>query len=205
MSRTSPAHAGILERRDASGRRRYRVRVRRAGRLLSATLPTVEAALAWRAQAIASIEGTADPPSPPQPPALAPRPPGRPATIEDAARRLCRGMVQGTIRTRGGRLYKPSVCRKYEEALRLLVLPRVGAVPIAALTTGDCQRLVDELAAERTPEHARKALTALRVALRVAQRYCELDANPCTGVRVPTSSDGEKPPRILPPEEARQT
>jgi integrase len=64
------------------------------------------------------------------------------------------------------------------------------------------QRLVDELAAELTPEHARKALTSLRVALRVAQRYGEIDTNPCAGVRVPTAPDGEKPPRILTPEEA---
>src|SRR2546430_15122301 len=127
MSGTSPSHAGILERRDASGRPRYRVRVRRTGRLLSATLPTVEAALAWRAQAIASVEGTADPPTPPQPAALAPKPPRRPATIEDAPRPLCRGMVQGTIRTRAGRLYKPGVSPKYEEALRRLGLPRGGA------------------------------------------------------------------------------
>jgi len=60
---------------------------------------------------------------------------------------------------------------------------------------------VDGLAAERTPEHARKALTALRVALRVAERYGELQANPCSGVRVPTSAEGEKAARILTPEE----
>lgn len=66
----------------------------------------------------------------------------------------------------------------------------------------DVQRLVDRIAAERTPEHARKALTALRVALRVAERYGELPVNPCAGVRVPVSAEGEKPPRILTPEEA---
>ena len=61
---------------------------------------------------------------------------------------------------------------------------------------------MDAIAAERTPEHARKALTALRVALRLAERYGELVANPCAGVRVPVSAEGEKPPRILTPEEA---
>jgi integrase len=94
------------------------------------------------------------------------------------------------------------VTRKYEENLRTLVIPRIGAVPVTTLTGGDCQRLVDVIAAERTAEHARKALTALRVALRVCQRYGELDANPCAGVRVPVSGDGERKATILTPEQA---
>jgi integrase len=184
------------------------VRVSRAGRSFSATLPSLEAALVWRAQALAASEGTAEPPEVPsaRPPAPASAPPGQAVTVEDAARRLVRGMRGGSVRTNKGAGYKPSVVRKYEENLRCLVLPRIGAVPIAALTGGDCQRLVDAIAAETTPEHARKALTALRVALRVAlrlaQRYGELDANPCARVTVPIAAEGEKLPRILTPEEA---
>jgi site-specific recombinase XerC len=113
-------------------------------------------------------------------------------------------MREGTIRDRKGRVYKPSTVRKYEENLRLLIVPRISAVPVATLTGGDCERLVDEIAAERTPEHARRALTALRVALRICQIYGELDTNPCMGVRVPANGDGEKPARILSPEEAEQ-
>lgn len=108
------------------------------------------------------------------------------------------------IRNRDGRAYKPSVTRKYEAALRLEVVPRAGAVAVAALTHGDVQRLVDEIAAERTPEHARKALTALRVTLRVCQRYGELELNPCDRVRVPVAAEGEQPPRVLTPEEAER-
>lgn len=92
--------------------------------------------------------------------------------------------------------------RKYEENLRLLVVPKIGEVPVSTLTGGDCQRLVDEIAAERTAEHGRKALTALRVALRVCQRYGEIDSNPCAGVRVPVSGTAEKPATILTPEQA---
>jgi integrase len=169
--------------------------------VFSATLPTLEEALAYRAQAFAAAEGTAEPPVAPQA-APTPAPPGRATTVEEAARRLCRGMREGTVRTRDGLPYKPSVLRKYEEALRCSVLPEIGALPVAALSGGDCQRLVDEIAARRTPEHARKALTALRVALRVAQRYGELAANPCAGVRVPVSAEGERPARILTPEES---
>jgi len=199
MARTQ--HPGIRERRDASGRIRYQVRVRRGDRIQTATLPTLRAALTWQAQAHEAADGMAEQPARPQE-QRAPEPPGRAATVEDASRRLCRGMLDGSIRSRDGRPFKPSVVRKYEEQLRLLVLPRIGAVPLAALTGGDCQRLVDEIAAERTPEHGRKALTALRVALRVAQRYGELDSNPCAGVRVPVDARGEKPARILTPEEA---
>jgi integrase len=192
-------HPGIEERRDSAGRMRYRVRVRRGGQELTATLPALEAALVWRAQALTAIDGTGVRPVPPRQEEAAT--PARAATVEDAARRLCRGILEGTARTRDGLPYKPSVARKYEEALRLLVIPEIGALPVANLTSGDCQRLVDEIAARRTPEHARKALTALRVAIRLSQRYGELDENPCAGVRVPVDPDGEQPARILTPEE----
>jgi integrase len=198
------SYRGIIERRDAQGRSRYRVRVNRSGQNFSATLPSLEAALAWRAQALSAAEGLGEAPEPPaaKRPTTQAVPTGRAVTIEDAARRLVRGMRDGTVRTNKGQPYKPSVVRKYEENLRLLVLPRIGAVPIATLTGGDCQRLVDAIAAERTPEHARKALTALRVALRLAQRYGEIAVSPCAGVTVPVSAEGEKAPRILTPEEA---
>ncbi len=198
-------YPGVEERRTADGLIRYRVRVRRNGSWQTATLADLEEALAWKVQAVAAAQGRRDAPAKPsRPKPTAPSAPVRAVTVEDAARRLCRGMVEGVVRARDGRPYKPSVCRKYEEALRCLVLPRVGAVPIAALTMGDCQRLVDEIAAERKPEHARKALTAFRVALRVAQRYGELEQNPCSGVRVPVDAEGEKPARILSPEECER-
>ena len=196
------ASRGVAERRDAHGRLRFQVRVRRGGMYRVATFAKESEALAWKAAVLEAVENESEPPEPPQRVRSAPEPPGRAVTVEDASRRLCRGMVDGTVRARDGRPYKPSVVRKYEEALRCLVLPRVGAVPIVTLTIGDVQRLVDELAADRTPEHARKALTALRVALRLAERYGELTANPCAGVRVPVAGEAEKPPRILTPEEA---
>src|SRR4051794_18501677 len=139
----SKRYPGITERRDAAGRSRFRVRVSRRGQWFTATLPTLDAALAWRAQALAAADGIG---APPQPPlvrtATITEAPGRAVTVEDAARRLVRGMVDGSVRTNRGHPYKPSVVRKYEENLRVLVLPRIGAVPIATLTGGDCQRLV---------------------------------------------------------------
>jgi integrase len=195
-------HPGITTRTDRAGRTRYLVRVRRNGREQTATHGSLEGALSWRAAALAAAEGRGEAPEAPRPIRAVPEPDGRAVTVEEAAKRLSRGMRDGTIRSGGGTPYKASVVRKYEEALRCVVLPRIGAVPVSTLTGGDCQRLVDEIAAERTVEHGRKALTALRVALRVCQRYGEIDANPCAGVRVPVSGEGEKQATILTPEQA---
>lgn len=75
-------------------------------------------------------------------------------------------------------------------------------MPVGTLTRGDVQRLVDAIAAERTPEHARKALVALRVAMRVAERdgLLEPGSNPCAGVRAPADQCIEQPARILTPQ-----
>jgi integrase len=194
------SYPGVMERRGADGRTRYRVRVNRRGQSYSATLPTIEAALAWRAQALASIENGGEPPEPLRPSPPAPIPTGRAVTVEDAARRLARGMVAGSIRTREGRTFKPSTTRKYEEALRLTVVRRIGHVPVESLRKGDVQQLVDAIAAERTPEHAKKALTALRTLVRTCEDYDGLDINPCAGVRVPVG-EPERPAYVLTPEE----
>jgi pimeloyl-ACP methyl ester carboxylesterase len=124
-------------------------------------------------------------------------------SLEDAARVVARGMVDGTVRTRTGTSYKPSVVRKYEEQLRTLVVPLIGSMPVAAITKGDVQRLVDAMAARRTPEHALKALVALRVLMRVAERDGAIPpgAGPCQGVRAPADDRGRRPVRILIPEE----
>ncbi len=112
-------------------------------------------------------------------------------------------MVAGTVRNRQGLVYKPSVCRKYEEALRTLVLPRLGGMPVGGLTRADVQRLVDAIAAECSPEHARRALVALRVALRPHDHDGSLPhGDPCRGVRAPADPNPERPARILTPEEA---
>lgn len=191
---------GVELRVGSDGQTSYRVRVRRAGTVQTATLPTLEDALAWRARAVAAARGEADPPAAPSRPKLAALAATAP-TVEQAARRLVRGMRDGSIRTRDGKRFKPSVVRKYEEALRLGVLPLVGAVSVPELRKPDVQRLVDQIAAQRTAEHARKALTALRTLYRTCEAFGELDASPCTGVRVPVDPEPEKPARILTPQE----
>lgn len=187
--------AGIAERRDATGRTRYRVRVRRGDQTYAGTFVTLAAAIEYRDEALDAAAGIGEAPEPPVRIAARPR---AIVTVEEAARRLCRGMVDGTVRARNGRRFKPSTTRAYEEALRLLVLPRIGGLPVATVTRGDVQQLVDEIAGTESVAHARKALTALRVALRVAERYGEIDANPCAGVRAPADDDDrERPARVL--------
>jgi hypothetical protein len=172
---------GITQSQDSTGRKRYRVRIRgynpggdQPAQEFNARFTDLAAAMQYRDDAQASLAGDAPAPAAPARTITAT---GRSITVEDAARRLCKGMQDGTLRANGGTPYKPSVVRKYEENLRTLVLPAIGSVPITTLTTGDCQRLVDGIAAARTPEHARKALTALRVAV----TYGELPVNPALG------------------------
>ena len=192
-----PGIQGITLRTDATGRTRYRVRVRRDDALHTATFPTLPEALAWRDRTLAAVDA-GELPELPQRPTPQPRATGEALTVDDATRRLVRGMVAGTIRDRRGLAYKPSVTRKYERALRLDVLPRIGALPLATLSRGDVQRLVDALAAEKSAEHARQALTALRVALRTAERYEELHGpNPCERVTVPADREKREPIRVL--------
>ena len=201
-----PRHTpGIRVRHTSEGVSRYTVEVRRNGQTQRATLPTRHEALAWQAQALSATAGLTAAPEPPPRRTVVSQAAGRAVTVEDAARRLVRGMADGTVRDKNGHDYKPSVLRKYEAALRLDVLPTIGAFTVASLTQGDVQRFADELAAHRSPEHARQALTALRVALRLSARYGELDGNPCAGVTVPASreKDEHRPTRILDAAEAR--
>jgi integrase len=191
---------GIQEFADAAGRRRFRVRLRRRGQDFSARFEKLGDAIRYRDAVLDALAGHGDMPELPKP--VVPASPGRAVTVEDCARRLCVGMREGSVRTNRGQAYKPSVLRKYEEALRVLVIPEIGAVPVATLTRGDVQRLVDAIAAQRTPEHARKALVSLRVSVRLAERYGDVEGNVCAGVRVPASAEAEQPPRVVTPEEA---
>src|SRR5262245_32108984 len=76
----------------------------REGRKLRRTFPTISAAKSWRADAMSGLrKGTM-------------RAPTR-ETVAQAAEALIAGIEDGTIRTRGGRAYKPSVARSYRIAV----------------------------------------------------------------------------------------
>jgi integrase len=192
--------------RGSGSRRHYRARVYHAGQRYSATFKTEAAALAWRAETLDRLQRAEQPTIPP-PPTVArkvPAQPSRAPTVKDAAGELYRGMVAGSARTNRGDQYKPSVIRKYELMLRLHVVPRVGGLPVATLSRRDVQRLVDELAAEQSAETARKALVALRVAYRLAERDGVAPGpDPCRGVRAPRGNR-ERPARFLSPAESER-
>ena len=136
----------IQELTDAGGRRRFRVRLRRRGQDFSARFEKLGDAVRYRDGVLDALAGHGELPELPKPVVFTPAPPGRAVTVEDCARRLCVGMREGSVRTNRGQAYKPSVLRKYEEALRVLVIPEIGAVPVGTLTRGDVQRLVDGIA-----------------------------------------------------------
>ena len=172
-----PRHTpGIRVRPTSEGVSRYTVEVRRNGQTQRATLPTMHEALAWQAQALSATAGLTAAPEPPPRRTVVSQAAGRAVTIEDAARRLIRGMADGTVRTNKGKTYKPSTIAGYEIALRVDVLPAIGGKEVADLRRGDIQQLVDALAASKSPASAKKAFAALSVSLRLCERYDEL---PC--------------------------
>ena len=107
-------------------------------------------------------------------------------TVETAGALLVAGARSGAVRNRSGEVYKPSVTRSYEAALRLHVVPALGRVPVAALTRPLVQGFVDELVRTRSSSSdVRNALMPLRVICRRAVVRGELTVNPTHGLEVP--------------------
>ena len=65
--------------------------------------------------------------------------------IREAATELIDGMRAGTVRTRSGDEYKPSATRSYDEALRVHVLPAIGALRLSEARLKHVQAIVDRL------------------------------------------------------------
>ncbi len=152
------------------------------------TFATLAAARAWRAEAVRALnrgELQAE----------------TPALVRDAADVLLAGMRSGTVRTRSGDRYKPSVIRGYEQALRLHVLDDLGGVRLGRLRRRDVQSVADRmLAAGMNPSTIRNALMPLRVIYRRALEDGEIAVNPCSGVRLPAVRGRRE--RIASPSEA---
>jgi hypothetical protein len=69
-------------------------------------------------------------------------------TLRGAADAWIEGAEKGTIRTRSGHVYKPSVTRSYRQGLRDHVLPELGAVKLHEIQRRDLQDLADRLLAK---------------------------------------------------------
>jgi len=146
------------------------------------------AAKAWRADALAGLRrGTVRA--------------SRPTTVRQAADVLVAGMNSGLVRTRSGDLYKPSAIRSYEAALRLYILPDLGAFKLGDVQRRDVQQLADELLGSgRDPSTIRNALMPLRVIYRRALEDGDVVVNPCAAVRLPAVRGRRE--RIASPHEA---
>jgi hypothetical protein len=96
------------------------------------TFPTLSAARLWRQDAqVALRRGTMRPPTA--------------KTIAEAAEVLIKGAHDGTILDRGGKPYKPSTARGYEQLLHAYVVPALGAWKLSQIQRRDVQDFVDDL------------------------------------------------------------
>jgi integrase len=122
-------------------------------------------------------------------------------TLREAAEAWLEGARAGTIRNRSGDAYKPSVIRGYDAALRLHIVPDLGAARLSEIRRSDVQDLADRMqAAGRDPSTIRNALMPLRAIFRRAVARSELSVNPTTALELPAVRGTRD--RIAAPEEA---
>jgi integrase len=144
-------------------------------RKVSKTFRTLGEARRWRAEAHAQA-------------AKGVRLAGTLQTLLEAAEAFVDGIASGSIRTKAGERYKPSVVREYERSLRLHVLPTLGGAKLSKIQRRDVQRLADDLlVAGADPSTIRNALKPLQVIYRRAIEDGDLALNPCERLRLPAA------------------
>jgi integrase len=157
------------------------------------SFPTLTAAKAWRADALAALnKGRSVAPSK--------------RTLREAAEAFLAGAKAEPplVLNRSGRPYKPSVLRGYEADLRRYVLDDLGARRLSEIRRGELQALVDRLVGKGlSGSKVRNVIVALRVVFRFAiERDDTLEQNPTAGLRLPS---GAKPrERAASPAEAAE-
>jgi integrase len=145
--------------------------LRREGRKVRKTFPTLAEARRWRHDAASQADRGAL------------RAPTR-LTLSDAATGWLEGARAGSIRTRSGDAYKPSAIRGYEEALRLRVLPDLGGHRLADIARRDVQALVGRMLAEGlSPSTIRNSILPLRAIFR--HHRDDVPINPTAGLDLP--------------------
>lgn len=166
------------------------VYLKREDRKLRKTFPTQAAAKAWRADAVsASTRGQLRSPTN--------------LTVHAAADELLAGMRDGSIPTRSGGGYKPSVTRSYAEALRIRLLPVFGDTRLSDVTRADVQDFADRLTASGlSASTVQNTLDPLRVIYRRAIRRNLVNVDPTKELEL-RRPDGRRE-RIAAPEEARK-
>jgi integrase len=162
----------------------------RTGRQVWHTFPTLGAAKLWRQDAqVALRRGTMRPPTA--------------KTIAEAAEVLIAGVHDGTILDRGGKPYKPSTARGYEQLLRSYVVPALGSWKLSQVQRRDVQDFVDDLRKQGlSASTIANILDPLRVIFRRAIRRDELSIDPTDNLDLPAIRGRRD--RIEPPERAHE-
>jgi integrase len=109
----------------------------------------------------------------------------KPTTVREAWEAWEEGAKAGSIRNASGDPYKPSTLRAYEWAMRLRVLPEIGAARLADLRRPEIQALADKLLASGlNPSTIRNTFLPLRALFHRAVAAEELAVNPFDGIRL---------------------
>jgi integrase len=146
---------------------------KRSGRKLRQTFTNLAEAKAWRQDALSGVRRGV----------VRAR---ASVTVREKAEALLDGMRDGTVRTRSGDVYKPSVVRSYESALRHHVVDDLGARRLSDVARRDVQGLVDRLlGAGLDASTIRNAIMPLRVIYRRALTRDEIVVNPTVGLELP--------------------
>jgi integrase len=124
-------------------------------------------------------------------------------TLSEAASEWLAGAVAGTIRGRGGDVYKPATIRAYQAALDKGVLDELASVKLSAVSRLDLQDLADRWLAEGMhPRTIGGRIMPIRAIYRRAMARGDVAVNPTTGLALPAGRGGRE--RVASPEEAAQ-
>lgn len=124
-------------------------------------------------------------------------------TFSEAAECWLQLAERGAIRTRSGDPYKPSALRTYEQALRLRLMPPLGAHKLSEITRADLQRLVSGWQESGlSPSSIRNTINAVRALYRSADLVVDgaVPQSPTIGLRLPAVRGRRE--RIASPDEA---
>ncbi len=159
---------GIRKRGDSYEASVY---LKREGRKVRKTFPTLAAARSWRAEAsvMASRGGLRAP---------------KPTTLREAWTAWHEGAKAGTVLNRSGNPFKPSALRGYEGAMRRRVLPELGGAKLANIQRADLQALVNRLHADGLSASAIQ-VTLLPIRAIYRQHRDDIAVNPCDALDLP--------------------
>jgi site-specific recombinase XerD len=124
-------------------------------------------------------------------------------TIAETAEVVIKGAHDGTILDRGGKPYKPSTARGYEQLLSAYVVPALGGWELTQIQRRDVQDFVDGVRSQGlSPSSIANILDPLRVIFRRAIRRDEVAVDPTENLDLPAIRGRRD--RIEPPEAAHE-